>query len=243
MIGPVLRVQYARWTRAHPGRLGLALFLLTPLVFLLPLQAVGLFQEWKDGAGILALLIPLCWVAVLARDSGRPEPSLIWLYQKGVRIEDWVILRWLSDLMLTTILALLLGPALLAGAWFWSSSWQPAFAIAAAAGGLCLALTAGAFLLAAGAAGTTRGVDLLTLLMVLGAVEPLFGSKLRPPVKAALHWIVPPVLDSAQLGSQLVRQNWHDALHSGLHVALWWTVMVLIALTLLARWRPGVGAT
>lgn len=239
MIGTVIRVQYARWTRAHPGRAGLTLFLVTPLVFLLPLQSSGLFREWKDAAGILALLVPLCWAAALARDSGRPEPSLIWLYQKGVRIEDWVLLRWLSDLLLAAILAVLLIPALLAGAWLWSSTWQPGFALAAATGGLCLALTAGAFLFAAGAAGTTRGVDLITLLMVIGAVEPLLGSKLRPALGTALHWIVPPVIDSAHFGSQLVRQNWYDALHSGLHVAVWWTVMIMLALTFLARWRPG----
>ena len=239
MIGALIRVQYARWTRAHPGRGGLLLFLMTPLVFLLPFQSIGLFQEWKDAAGILALLIPLCWAAVLARDSGRPEPSLIWLYQKGVRVEDWILLRWLSDLLLVTILAVLLVPALLAGAWLWSSTWQPAFAVAAASGGLCLALTAGAFLFAAGACGTTRGVDLLTLLMLVGAVEPLFGSKLSPPLGPTFHWIVPPVVDSAQLGSQLIRANWYDALHGALHVAIWWTVMITIALALLARWRPG----
>lgn len=242
MIRAAIIVQRARWMRASPGWAGLALATLSPLVFLLPFHRAGIFEAWSQAAGILATLLPLVFAAALTRDSSRPTPSAVWLYQKGVPLEDWSLLRWLLDMALVIVLSALLMPGIVAGAWLWTQSIQITFAVVASAGGMCVAIAAGAFLFAVGAGGSSRGVDWLIVVALLAAVGPLFGRFLDPRIGMVLHTSLLPLGDAIGLPSHTLHGRWIEATHAALHLSLWCTAMIAIGVARLHRWRPGVAA-
>ncbi len=241
MMQTLLRWQLACRVREYPGRMGLLAIALLPLLYLLPLQrAAIMFPAWEDGAETLAILLSIGLAAMLMRDSARVPPAAVWLFQKGLRIDDLLLLRWMIDLglLLAVCVWSMLGVAVgsvLHGAF------DAAWLLQLGVGSGIIALIAGVLLFGMAAAGSTRGGDVLVLLAFAGMLEPLLAMLLPATGRAITHALVLPLVEAASLANR-VSADPTKALHSALHLTVWTAVWLAFGIARLRAWRPALGA-
>lgn len=232
-----------RWWRGTPGRFGLAAIALYPLLFFIPLQAMGIVNAWNDGASrLIGLGVPLLALTLL-RDVGSASPEEFWLHQKGVSLTEWAWLRLGAELVLGAVIV----------TW-----WTLAFSVAAQLNGvtvgveamLLLALTlwlvyavVGVLCLGLGSTNYPRAVDLAILVLILSVVTPLFDRFAQPAVALTLRTLLPPLV-SVQVLRDAVAADlpWRDTLRPLLHIATWCAVVLSLASWLLNRRVPPQGA-
>ncbi len=231
----------ARWWRQNPGRTGIALLALLPLLFLLPLQRVPMFATWRDGAGTLTLILALAVTGLCTRDSARVPPAAVWLFQKGVRMEDAFLVRWMIDVAIVALVCLWcalgmgLGAAVhgvLDGSWL----------VRVTTGTLVAIVLAASLLFGLAAAGTDRGGDVLVLLLFAAIAEPLLALTLPATARTTVHALLLPLFEGVGLPRRLQAEP-ASALHAGLHVVSWCTAWLAFGVWRLRRWRPVPGLT
>jgi hypothetical protein len=241
MIRTLTLWQRAGWLRRHPGRGGLVAVACLPLLYLLPLQRAGMmFPTWRDGAATLSVFVPLLLAAVFLRDSARVPPAAVWLFQKGVALDDVFVTRWGIDLVAVLGLSIWSTVAGTTAGGLLYGGFEAGRIAQLAAVGVLVAATAGLLLFGVAAHGSARGGDLLVLLLFIGLLEPLLVVLLPAPGRALLHAFVLPVLEAASLPSRLMTEP-ASALHASLHLAAWATGWLGFGIVCLRRWRPGAG--
>lgn len=236
MIRPVTRWQLARWLREHPGRVGLAGLACLPLLYLVPLHRLGLVDEWGGGAWAIAFILPLPLTAIVMRDSARVRVGAVWLYQKGIPLEDVFVLRWLLDLGLVILLCIWSAVGIIIGSVLYDSL-QTDRMIVGVLRGILAAVPAALLLFGVAAAGSKRGGDLLVLLAFVALLEPALAIFLEPLPRRVLHALVMPIMEAAALARDPSDAP-RAALHAALHLAFWTTGWLLLGCWRLRRWRP-----
>lgn len=239
MIRVMLRWQRARWLRRNPGRAGVTLIALLPVLFLLPLQQVPMFATWRSGAGTLSLLIALAVTGVCTRDSARVPHAAVWLFQKGVRMEDAVLVRWMVDVGFVALVCMWSALGMIAGAAV-HGGLDAAWAARVLAGTLLAVLLAASLLFGLAAAGTDRGGDVLVLLLFGSLVEPLLALMLPPAARTTVHALLLPLMEGIALPRSL-QADPASALHAALHALAWFTAWLAFGVWQLRRWRPAPG--
>jgi len=233
----VIRWHTARWLRVSPGAPGIAVMIVFPVVFLLPVEGTGLFSSALEGSTVLFWLGTFVLAATLGRDSGRPTASFLWVHQKGGSVTDLALAHWLLDLAFALAIA----------AW-WIVGWLAANALrlgAPASYALTLAISAVFLLLIAhsllfpiAAAGWSRGVDALMLLGFLSLVEPFLARTLPALPQRLLYLVVPPFVDALRAG-RLLDLPASTAAGELLHLIAFPALAIAAGIWLLHRWRPG----
>lgn len=231
-----------RWRAAYrlrvsPGRAGLLLLAGAPLLLLLPLGRVPIFDGWIGAGTTLGLLYAFALAPVLGTDAGQAEPALLWIYQKGASVTDHVTARLCLDAAL--------GLGLVC---WWALVWllvdlaiahEPVLQIAVTTLAMALAFLIGlAFLFAAGATGTRRGTDLLAGLALIAMLQPLILPALPLPVRTAVHWLLPPIPDAITFATDLARGRWSPAAAAFAQVSAYVLACTAIGALFLERWRP-----
>ena len=236
MIRVLARWQRARWLRAHPGRAGLSALACLPVLYLLPLHRLGLVDEWSAGAWAIAFILPLPLTAIVMRDSARVNDGAVWLYQKGIPLEDVCVLRWTLDLGLVVLLCAWSALGIVFGSALYDAD-QPERLMVGALRGILAAVPAAWLLFGVAAAGSKRGGDLLVLVAFIALLEPALALFLEPLPRRVLHVFVMPMMEAAALanGPSAVPGG---ALHCALHLTLWTTLWLILGCWRLRRWRP-----
>jgi hypothetical protein len=234
-----LRWQLARWTRTHPGRHGVILIALLPLVFLVPFDRTPMFDDWRRGAAAAAFIIAFVLTAVCTRDSARVPQAAVWLFQKGIRIQDAFLTRWAIDIGLVLIACLWSGVGVTIGSLVHDSISIP-WVLLQTTGTMIVSVVAASMLFGFGAAGSERGNDLLALLLFVSLLEPLGTFFLSPTGRGIVHAFLLPVVDAAGLPRRL-HENPLSAVHAAFHVTAWCTAWIAFGVWRLAAWRPVPG--
>lgn len=230
--------QRAYWMRAAPRSYGLALMALVPAVSLLPLDGMQGAAGWVKGTAVLGWIGAALLAALLGRENGRPHASDVWLFQKGIPLTDRYAGRWMMDAALGTAMV----------AW-WTLAWSlvapraaagavPWVALAIGASVLVAFLVSHAFLFLAGALGVDRGVELLVVFALASLLEPVLVATLPAAAAGAVHALLPPLYDAAQVRQALERGSAADALPLLVHAALFVLVCLGVGLHRISRWRP-----
>jgi hypothetical protein len=238
MIEVAGRWRLARWYRTRPGMPGLALAGLYPLVFFLPLGDLPVFDGRWQGAAILGWLGAFALGTGLGRISSAPQPSWIWLFQKGLNVPDFVLAGWLLDV----------GLAFAVVGW-WGGIWIAADVAGGAAVipyvGAFLALSvatflvAHVFLFAVGATGWERATDLVVLLGLVSLLEPALLGSLEGWSGAVVHALLPPFRDAIELHGLIRSGDLADTSGPLFHITAFTTVGLTVGALQLRRWRPG----
>jgi hypothetical protein len=233
------RWHLARWSRAVPGRSGLVALAVAPGLFFAPYEWTGLFRAWQDvGSAVLVVGIVLASLGI-ARDLGTPDPTAIWLHQRGLSLADWAVARWVADIGLMLLVAL------------WWTAW---YALAAHGHGLPLSprgaaaiagwligtfIVISALMLVLGAIGRGRPLDAALLILILTALLPALEAFAPGPLVRSLGIIAPPLHALAELrGVVLLGNGVRHAILPLLHTVTWLLATVAIAVVLLRRRRP-----
>ncbi|HEU5209829.1 MAG TPA: hypothetical protein VFU06_10475 [Longimicrobiales bacterium] len=235
-----VRWQLARWLRAHPGRFGVIVIALLPLVFLVPFDRTPVFDNWRRGAAAAAFSIAVLLTAVGTRDSARVPAAAVWLFQKGIRTQDAFLTRWVIDMGFVLLVCLWSGVGIVAGSLL-HDTLSPGWVLQVIAGAMLIALIGGALLFGTSAAGSDRGGDLLALLLFVSLLEPLGSLFLAPAGRAIAHVFLLPINDAAGLPGRLLDDPL-SAVHAAFHVTAWCTVWLAFGAWRLAAWRPLPGA-
>ncbi len=239
MTGVMLRWQNARWRRRNPGGTGLALLALLPLLFLLPLQRVPMFATWRDGAGTLTLILALAVTGLCTRDSARVPPAAVWLFQKGVPLEDATLVRWIIDVATVALVCLWCALGMSVGAAVHGVP-DVGWLIRVTAGTLVAVVLAASLLFGLAASGTDRGGDVLALLLFAALAEPLLALMLPVVARTTVHALLLPLIEGVGLPRRLQAEP-ASALHASLHVVAWCTAWLAFGVWRLRRWRPAPG--
>lgn len=228
--------QLARWLRAHPGRAGLGGLACLPLLYLVPLHRLGLADEWSAGAWSIAFILPLPLTAIVLRDSARVSDGAVWLYQKGIALQDVCVLRWILDLGLVLLLCVWSAVGIFFGSLLYGAD-RPDQLLIGALRGVLAAVPAAGLLFGVAAAGSKRGGDLLVLLAFVALLEPALALFLDPLPRRVLHVLVMPMMEAAALayGPSAAPGG---ALHAALHLTLWMTGWLMLGCWRLRCWRP-----
>ena len=227
-----------RWARVAPRLTGAAIIVAFPALYFMELDHGLLGGNWSDWTGGLSVIAVLVLAAVIGRDVARPRASWLWLYQKRASVADAAMTGWLMNL----------GIAAIALVW-----WAVVLQVAAGTGGraadsavvaslgqwLALFGTASALLYATAALRLEYGVEILFVLVVAAAVEPLVSLAFAPPVGTTLHLLLPPVGDARALRVLLSAGEWSGAMRSLAHVCAFMGACLAAGTLMLARWRPG----
>lgn len=238
MLSIALQWRRARWLRHAPGKSGLLLLGVCPLIFMAPLQNVPLFSDYFNGAVTLVWLGTMTIAGVLCRDSGVVGPEDIWPFQKNIPLADWHLCNWLLN---GSAAALIL---------FWWACWfatglniyfgwdgQAFSAVILAA--ILVLLLAHSFLFFIGATGIPRGIDLFIIASILALLRDLLTKPLPAILRIPLRAIVPPVVEAYAAGSLLVQRE-ASALKPLLAVLIYSFVCCTAAIVLLRRAKPPV---
>lgn len=235
-----VRWQLTRWLRAHPGRVGVILIGLLPFVFLIPFGRTPVFETWRQGAAAAAFISAVVLTAVCTRDSARVPAAGVWLFQKGIRIQDAFLTRWAIDMCLVLIAVAWSGIGIVAGSML-HDSLSAGWVLQVLTGAMLVALIAGVLLFGTSAAGSERGGDLLALLLFVSILEPLASVILSAPGRTILHALLLPLTDAAGLSRRLLEDP-YSGVHAGFHVTAWCVAWLAFGTWRLAAWRPSTGA-
>jgi len=238
MFAIALQWRRARWLRFAPGSTGLFLLLSVPLLFLLPLQDVPLFSDWRGGATTIFWLGTVLVTALFSKDSGYVPRSDVWPYQKGIALVDWHTYNWLLD-GAAALVVLLWWSALLAFGMQLHPGWNGQLFIGILIASGLLILITHSFLFAVGAAGIPRAIDIFVVAALLGVFRPLLLGRLPELIRTPLGAILPPIVD-AYGASRLLLQGEPGAFKPLLAVFAYSFACCTIALFLLRRAKPPV---
>lgn len=227
----------ARWSRGIPGARALAVLAAAPVLLLAPEVEGPFLGDWGATAKRLTVLYAFIVAVVVGRESGRPGPWLIWLFQKGRSVPDHMLGRWLLDAALATGLLL-----------WWYLVWIAARALhpdvsvigilASFPGLMASLLIAHAVLFALSATGSERGSDLLVGIWFIAVLQAFALRLLPPPLATALHWVLPPFMDAYPLGGDLIAADWSAVAGSVFQITAYTATCLWIGITALKRWRP-----
>jgi len=233
------RWQPLAWRRAVPGQRGIVAIALVPTLFFAPLGELGIFRSWAEGASAILLLSILVIALGVTRDIGAPQPEEYWLFQKGCALDDWAVTRWLLALALGAAVAvwMMLGWTLAA----YRNGYSPSPLFVGSITGWLIAVFAivSVMLLALGATGRPRALDLAVITLLLTALFPAIGALLPSWAVVALRAALPPIAIAADLRSELTLGTpLRNLLPSGLHVVTWIALVLGLAVAMLRRRVP-----
>ncbi|HSL71571.1 MAG TPA: hypothetical protein VK864_15095 [Longimicrobiales bacterium] len=236
MMATALRWRLARWTREQPGKSGLVVMLVLPVVFLLPFERAGLFSSWLQAATVVLWLAALAVATIIGRTSGLSDGSIIWPYQKGVSPLDWIGAEWLLDGLLTAaVVTWWCVCALIAASVRGALELGDGLPLAVAT--LLIAAIAHGLLLLVGAAGSRRGADFVIVLSFLALMRDLIARFLPEVVAPALRLLMPPIPEAVQVGTLLGNRD-PALIQPLLHVGAYFVICFALSYALLARRRP-----
>lgn len=225
------------WAEESPSKKGWLACLLFPALLGLPFTSVPFFPSWEAGAGTAAWIGMYVLTCALARQSGVPRPSFIWLFQKGVSVPDYAITCWLWSVVA--------GLAVL-------SWWSIGFGFAASfhslpfsvAGSYWLWLSvsfvvgsAGLFML--GSLLVRSTVDLWTGIAFLALLAPLVSATAPGWVEKVFSGVLPPYSQLATLKHLGAGMTGGEATAILAHAAAFTAVALAIGIWRLHDWPAG----
>jgi hypothetical protein len=225
------------WWRVSPGLAGGILYLVLPLLFFLPLEALPIFEDRLRGIALLLWFFAVAFALGVAAKRGPREEDSVWLFQKGVPLWEASVEDWLLDL----------GLAAAAAAWWASvgtlallgsgrapwSLWLSLLVL-----GLVTAVLAQTLVLVLSASGVPRAVDLTVLTILLAMVAPALTFQAPEGLQTAVSWALPPFQVAWTLAGAL-RSGLLNAGAAALLQILVFTGCVLgLGLWRISRWRP-----
>lgn len=240
MMRVFVRWQRARWLRENPGRSGVLAIAMMPLIYLAPLDRLPIFDNWRTGAAAVTFVSAIALTAICLRDSAAVPQAGVWLFQKGIRIQDAYLARWSIDMGFVLLACLWASIGLAIGSAV-HDTLNMQWLLAVIAASALLAVIAGTLLFGAAASGTTRGGDALALLLFVSLLEPLGTMFLPESGRMVAHAFLMPVLETAAAPRRL-HENPISAVHAALHITIWCTVWIGFGVWHLTRWRPSPGA-
>lgn len=233
------RWERAQWLRVSPGRAGAAAFLLLPALFCVPWGGVGWFESWRQGSFAVASLGAVALALATGRDLALPNAGEFWMFQKGIRPADWALNRWVATAVLGGGTALVWSLA-----WAVAAGWFEGGLDGGAAGSLViwlllLHLLVTAMLFAVGAAGTTRGPELVFVALLAAALAPLLLRALPSGAALVAAVLLPPLRAAAETRAAVAGgEPLRTLLPPLLHVLAYVTAMLALGTGLLSRRRP-----
>lgn len=228
------------WAEESPSRKGWLVCLAFPALFWIPFESIPLFPTWAAGAGTLAWVGMYVLTCALARQSGVPRPSFIWLFQKGLSVPDYAITCWLWSVVAGIgvlswwavglgIAALFHSISFAAAGWYWL--WLGASFVLG---------SAGLFML--GALRVRSTVELWTGVTFLALLAPLAAMTGPAWLAKVLAAVLPPFAQLATLkqvaGEITVGQTAAILAHTAAFAAM----ALVVGIWRLRRWRPGAAS-
>jgi hypothetical protein len=225
------------WKRVSPGVHGGILYLLLPLLFFLPLDALPLFEVKSRGVAMLLWLFALgLALGVAAKRSAREEDG-VWLFQKGVPLGEAALEDWLLDLGLAKAAALVWASvgtlALLGSGHSLPRLWLSLFFL-----GLATAVLVRTVVFVLSAWGIQRAVDLTVLGVFLSMVVPALTFRSSEGVQMVAGWIVPPFREVWTLAGAVRTGGVLDVAAPLLHLLVVVGLFLALGAWRISRWRP-----
>ncbi|MCJ7628947.1 MAG: hypothetical protein MUO50_11250 [Longimicrobiales bacterium] len=227
----------AYWRRRFPGWVGGVFYVLLPGLFLLPLEAVPLFQERGRGIVILSWLLSVALALGVGTGRGLREEDSVWLIQKGISPGEAALEDWILDMV---FFALAVGWWASVGALaLWGlgvppvGSWVALFSFGLAT---CAITRTFAGLLSGW--GTRRTSDLVVLGALLSLTAPVLLVKRSALVQRLADWAFPPFLEAATLLGAIRAGDLSSGAGALLHLLLFVGVCLAGGVGGISRWKP-----
>jgi hypothetical protein len=225
------------WRRVSPGLAGGTMYLLLPLLFFLPLEALPIFEDRLRGIALLLWFFAVAFALGVAAKRSAREEDAVWLYQKGVplwevSVEDWLLDGGLAAAAAAWWASLGTLALLESGQTVWSL-WLSLFVL-----GLVTAVLAQTLVFLLSAWGVPRAVDLTVLAILLAMLAPALTFQASEGLQGAVSRVLPPFREAWTLGGALRSGLLLTGSAALLHILVFTGCVLGLGLWRISRWRP-----
>lgn len=233
-----LQWHLARWREAEPGRRGILWMGVLTLLICIPFERFGADLAWSSQASIFLNVSVVLASVVIGREAALPDDVELWLVNQGYSPADWVLSRWIANLLplvaLSIVWALAVAAVTLASGQ--EPSWRGLIGLVAQLAAAAAVLTL--VMLVVGAAGVRQTSEVLLIVLIITVLLPLADGRLPAVLVRGLQLVLPPINVIVRFRDGLVNAAWRDASLALLHLATWSAVALSAALALAHRRVP-----
>ncbi len=225
----------AYWLRREPGRKGIAIYLLVPALFFLPLGESGPFPR-SAVQGLLIVILSLALGIRLGGGRGLRAEDQVWLSQKGVSLGDVALEDWILDLLPMAALSLWWGlTAYLASI---GEGWRPLSVFVVSGTAFLLSLLTRTLVGVISAFGYRGAGDLAAGLIVISFLLFQVSFFVSPAAQTAIRLGTLPIFRIPEAVRALLEGDLAVAAPDLLHILALLGVMLWATYWRMERWRP-----
>jgi hypothetical protein len=227
MMRVIAAWEFRRLTRHSPGVASLVALALFPIVHLLPWERIAFFDNPVQAAVNISSLYAIVAASMICGDAGQLRRSMFWLFQKGLRPQDYSFRAYLVCAAFGAAFVVLSGVFATMASLIYEFGVKAAFISMTSA--LLLFAIFSTLLFLLGSFGAHRRTELMMLLIFVPIVSDVFLVRTPHVARRIAHLALPPVTDAYRATTALFNTSWHNALGHLLHLLIFLAVCLLLS--------------